>query len=102
MTNTVQNVARITVILDGRPLEVPVGTSAAAALAWASPQDGMAGCSRLSVSGEARAPLCGMGICHECRVLIDGCRRLACQTPCREGMRIETGLRPLPQQEARP
>jgi succinate dehydrogenase/fumarate reductase-like Fe-S protein len=47
-------------------------------------------CSRTSVSGQRRAPLCGMGICQECRVNIDGLRRLACQTICREGMRVET------------
>jgi hydrogen cyanide synthase HcnA len=33
---------------------------------------------------------CGMGVCQECRVQIDGRRRLACQTVCAEGMRVET------------
>ncbi len=28
--------------------------------------------------------------CQECRVLIDGRRRLACQTVCQSGMRVET------------
>jgi sarcosine oxidase subunit alpha len=27
---------------------------------------------RESVSGEARGPICGMGICQECRVRLDG------------------------------
>ncbi|MDD2049337.1 2Fe-2S iron-sulfur cluster-binding protein [Pseudomonas putida] len=71
--------------LDGRPLQVADGTSVAAALALAGD-----GCSRTSVSGQRRAPLCGMGICQECRVSIDGRRRLACQTLCRDGMRVET------------
>jgi len=31
-----------------------------------------------------------MGICQECRVLIDGQRRLACQTLCVEGMAVQT------------
>ena len=44
---------------------------------------------RTSVSGEARAPLCGMGICQECRVRIDGRVRLACQTLCDHGMQVE-------------
>lgn len=36
---------------------------------------------RTSISGEPRAPLCGMGICHECRVSIDGDdHQLACMT----------------------
>ncbi|WP_282343138.1 (2Fe-2S)-binding protein [Pseudomonas sp. PS02288] len=72
-------------LLDGRPLHVAEGTSVAAALAL-----GGDGCARTSVSGQRRAPLCGMGICQECRVSIDGVRRLACQTLCREGMRVET------------
>jgi predicted molibdopterin-dependent oxidoreductase YjgC len=72
-------------ILDGRALSVAEGTSVAAALAL-----GGDGCTRTSVSGQRRAPLCGMGICQECRVSIDGCRRLACQTLCRDGMRVET------------
>ncbi|MWV10759.1 (2Fe-2S)-binding protein [Pseudomonas sp. R-28-1W-6] len=71
--------------LDGRPLRVAEGTTVAAALAL-----GADGCSRTSVSGQRRAPFCGMGICQECRVSIDGQRRLACQTLCRDGMQVET------------
>ena len=46
---------------------------------------------RRSVSGEPRGPLCGMGICFECRVTIDGeehCR--SCQTVCKDGMDVRT------------
>lgn len=71
--------------LNGRSLRVAAGTTVAAALAL-----GGDGSSRTSVSGQRRAPLCGMGICQECRVSIDGLRRLACQTLCREGMQVET------------
>ncbi|OBY91619.1 MULTISPECIES: (2Fe-2S)-binding protein [unclassified Pseudomonas] len=71
--------------LDGRPLRVGAGTTVAAALA-----QGGDGTTRTSVSGQRRAPLCGMGICQECRVTIDGQRRLACQTLCRDGMQVET------------
>jgi D-hydroxyproline dehydrogenase subunit gamma len=72
-------------ILDGRPLQVAPGTTVAAALML-----GGDGTSRTSVSGQRRAPVCGMGICQECRVTIDGQRRLACQTLCRDGMRVES------------
>ncbi|WP_095053601.1 (2Fe-2S)-binding protein [Pseudomonas sp. Irchel s3b2] len=72
-------------LLDGRALKVAEGTSVAAALALGSD-----GSTRTSVSGQRRAPLCGMGICQECRVTIDGRRRLACQTLCRDGMQVET------------
>lgn len=71
--------------LDGRPLRVAPGSTVAAALA-----QGGDGTTRTSVSGQRRAPLCGMGICQECRVNIDGQRRLACQTLCRDGMQVET------------
>lgn len=71
--------------LDGRPLSVAPGTTVAAALAL-----GGDGSARTSVSGQRRAPLCGMGICQECRVTVDGLRRLACQTLCRDGMQVET------------
>ncbi|MDR8364002.1 (2Fe-2S)-binding protein [Pseudomonas sp. JL3] len=72
-------------LLDGRTLKVAEGTSVAAALALGSDA-----CARTSVSGQRRAPLCGMGICQECRVTIDGRRRLACQTLCRDGMQVQT------------
>ena len=46
---------------------------------------------RRSVSGEKRFPLCGMGICFECRVSINGVPNLrSCQIPVREGMVIKT------------
>ncbi|WP_296492590.1 2Fe-2S iron-sulfur cluster-binding protein [Rhodoferax sp.] len=81
--------AQVEFTLDGETLRVPTGTSLAAALTMRRP-----GCARTSVSGEARAPLCGMGICQECRLLVDGRRRLACQTLCQNGMAVDTGTRP--------
>jgi D-hydroxyproline dehydrogenase subunit gamma len=47
---------------------------------------------RTAVTGGARAPLCGMGVCHECRVTIDGvAHRRACLVPLAEGMVVRTG-----------
>ncbi|HKA91382.1 MAG TPA: FAD-dependent oxidoreductase, partial [Haliangiales bacterium] len=41
---------------------------------------------RTSVSGEPRGPLCGMGICHECRVTLGGdAHELACMIPAADG-----------------
>lgn len=78
--------ARVTLTVDGRAVAVAAGASVAAAVEAA----GVA-VFRHSVTGAGRAPLCGMGICHECRVTIDGePHRLACQTACAEGMRVET------------
>lgn len=67
----------LNVIIDGQSYEVPVGISIAAALALASN-----GVTRQSVSGNLRTPFCGMGVCQECRVTVNGRRMLACQTEC--------------------
>ena len=46
---------------------------------------------RKSVSGESRFPLCGMGICFECRVTINGVKhQKSCQILAEDGMKIET------------
>ncbi len=79
--------ATIEFLLDGKALRVKAGLTVAAALAHQSP-----GLSRLSVSGKVRTPFCGMGTCHECRLMVNGRLRLACQTLCSEGMRVETGV----------
>ena len=79
--------ARIRVKIDGLVLEVDAGTTVAAALVLA----GASGGTRLSVRGEPRAAFCGMGVCQECRVTIDGrAHVLACQTLCRDGQMVNT------------
>ena len=71
---------------DGREIVVVEGTSVAAALLGA----GVARF-RSSITGEPRGPVCGMGVCMECRVTIDDeAHRLACQTPCRDGLEVMT------------
>ncbi|MBU0828452.1 MAG: (2Fe-2S)-binding protein [Gammaproteobacteria bacterium] len=77
----------VQILVNGVHLKVRAGTSVAAALAQQAP-----GTTRMSVTGESRAPLCGMGVCHECRVRIDGRTLLACQTVCAEGMMIHTDV----------
>lgn len=71
--------------VNGTKLLVDPGCTVAVAVALAG-----AACRR-SVIGEPRGPLCGMGICFECRVRIDGvphCR--SCQTLCEPGMDVRT------------
>jgi len=78
--------ARIRVTIDSRTIEVEAGTTVVAALAIA----GLRG-TRTSVAGQPRAALCGMGVCQECRVTIDGrAHVLACRTLCRDGQIIHT------------
>lgn len=75
------------ITIDGVPTRVRAGTSVAVAVLAAGVR-----AFRRSVGGSARAPLCGMGTCFECRLTIDGvAHRRSCQIECREGMRIETG-----------
>lgn len=77
----------ITVTVDGRALDVRPGTMVAAAIELAVPGRG----ARVSPGGARRQPLCGMGVCGECRVTVDGrAHRLGCQTPCAPGMEIRT------------
>ncbi len=81
---------RLTILVDGRQLAVPAGTTVAAALL----NRGIAGF-RASPGGEPRGPLCAMGTCQECRVTIDGVpHRRACLEPCREGMFVERAALP--------
>jgi len=75
----------ITLEIDGHGQTVEDGITVLAALS----QTGI-GCTRLSITGQPRSALCGMGICQECRVAVDGLRRLACQTLVKSGMRVRT------------
>ena len=76
----------VTISADGRPVRVPAGVTVAAALL-----DLGVSAFRRSVSGESRAPLCGMGTCYECRVTIDGvAHRRACLVTVADGMDVTT------------
>lgn len=76
----------VRIVADDRPVSVAAGTSVAAALLGLG-----ISAFRRSVDGTPRGPLCGMGICHECRVTIDGvAHRRACLVPVTEGMHVST------------
>ena len=71
--------------VNGREIWAPVGSTVAVAIALAG------NICRRSVTGEPRAPLCGMGICFECRASIDGqLHSRTCQVVCRSGMDVRT------------
>jgi predicted molibdopterin-dependent oxidoreductase YjgC len=75
----------ITVTINGQAVTVPRGSTVAAVLLNSSVP------CRISECGEPRAPLCGMGICFECRAAVDGVpHRRTCQIECRPGMTVET------------
>jgi D-hydroxyproline dehydrogenase subunit gamma len=79
--------AEVRISIDGQTLIVARGTSLAAALMGMD-----VAAFRRSLSGEPRAPLCGMGSCFECRVTVDGRTHVrACLEPVHEGMDVVTG-----------
>ncbi len=72
--------------INGKTISVPAGTVVAAAVARAGQMR-----FRRSVQGEPRGPLCGMGICMECRVTINGlAHSRSCQILCQESMEVRT------------
>ncbi|MBM3735028.1 MAG: (2Fe-2S)-binding protein [Acidobacteria bacterium] len=63
--------------VDGREITAQTGTSVAAAM--------------LNAGIHTAAPLCGMGVCMQCRITVDGVAHVrSCQTQCREGMEVRT------------
>ncbi len=71
--------------VNGVPVTVAPRTTVAAAIMMAGVP------ARRSVTGEPRGPLCGMGICFECRATIDGTpHQRSCQILCAEGMEVRT------------
>jgi len=77
--------SQVTLMVNSVPVVVPAGTTVAVAMLLA----GQA--CRTSVCGEPRGPLCGMGICFECRVAIDGkLHYRSCQVLCEPGMEVST------------
>lgn len=76
----------VRLFINGVEVTLPAGSMVSAAIM----KTGVSSFRR-SVTGELRGPLCGMGICFECRVTIDGeahCR--SCQTVCHDGMDVRT------------
>ena len=76
----------VVVVVNGELVTMPEGSMVSAAILQAGITS-----FRRSVTGQPRGPLCGMGICFECRVTIDAelhCR--SCQTVCQNGMDIRT------------
>jgi predicted molibdopterin-dependent oxidoreductase YjgC len=75
----------IVIEVDGRRLTVEPGITVAAALWNAGIVE-----FRVSVAGEPRGPLCGMGVCQECRVEIDGrAQQRSCMYLVENGMIVK-------------
>ncbi len=75
----------VTIFINQRSVQVAKGSTIGAALL-----NERIPC-RTSVHGERRTALCGMGICFECRVTVNGRpHQRTCQLACGEGMVITT------------
>jgi NADPH-dependent 2,4-dienoyl-CoA reductase/sulfur reductase-like enzyme len=76
--------AQLRISFDGRAIECFAGDSVSAAMVDA----GELVC-REAADGSPRGVFCGMGVCHECLVTIDGRPgQRACMTPVRDGMAV--------------
>jgi aerobic-type carbon monoxide dehydrogenase small subunit (CoxS/CutS family) len=76
----------IELVVDGAPLRAPAGQSLGAALIAAGRV-----ALRESPGGAPRGLYCGIGVCQECRVVVDGEVVRACVTRVSAGMRVSTG-----------
>jgi predicted molibdopterin-dependent oxidoreductase YjgC len=75
---------RVEIVLDGRPVEAYEGETVAAVLL----AEGEVA-TRTTVSGEPRGIFCGMGVCFDCLVVVDGVPNTrACMTWVRDGMQV--------------
>lgn len=75
----------VSVVINGSVVEVAEGTTVAVAALLAGHA------CRTSVTEEPRGPLCGIGICFECRMTINGKpHSRSCQTLCEPGMDVKT------------
>jgi len=75
---------KIEFYFNGEPISASEGDTVASAL-WAAGHRSL----RRSVKlGEPRGLLCGMGVCQECVVTIDGRKRESCMTLVRPGLLV--------------
>ena len=77
--------ATVEVLVEGTPVLVPEGATAAAAVLLS----GLPAIRETPVTGSPRLPLCLMGVCFDCLAEIDGVpNRQACMVTVAPGMRI--------------
>ena len=81
---------RVTIVLDGEPVEAYEGETVAAVLLARGEI-----ATRTTPRGEPRGIFCGMGVCFDCLMIVDGVPNTrACMTWVREGLdaRRQEGL----------
>jgi predicted molibdopterin-dependent oxidoreductase YjgC len=79
-------VSRFDIEVDGRLVPAASGQTIAAALIGAG-----FSVFRHTPTGAPRGVFCGMGVCFDCLVTVDGlAEQRACMTPVQRGMRVQT------------
>ncbi|MBA2305355.1 MAG: (2Fe-2S)-binding protein [Acidobacteria bacterium] len=87
LSGGVRRGASINIVVNGEPVRAHLGESVATALL----ADGRRVLRRTVKRGAPRGLFCGMGVCFDCVVTIDGTPGMrGCVTAVRDGMRIET------------
>jgi D-hydroxyproline dehydrogenase subunit gamma len=75
----------VTLFINEEQVQVHKGTTIAVAILT------QGNSCRRSVHGFLRGPVCGMGVCFECRATVNGRPHLrTCQLLCESGMRVKT------------
>lgn len=78
----------VTILVDDEPVEARIGETVASALL----AHGRRVLRRTDRRGAPRGLFCGIGVCYDCLVTVDGIgHRRACLTPVHANLRVETG-----------
>jgi len=86
LTGSIDVRSGLTIIVDGVPIRAVPGDTLSACLIRAGIL-----ATRTARNGSARAFYCGMGVCHECSITVDGVAGVrACVTPASEGVTVVT------------
>jgi predicted molibdopterin-dependent oxidoreductase YjgC len=86
MLDGVERGRRVQILVDGEAVEAHEGESLAAALV----ASGRRATRWTTRTGEPRGYFCGMGICHDCLVSVEGLGNVrACVTAVSDGIRVE-------------
>lgn len=86
-TEHIKRTQKVKIKVNGKKIDAYRGETILAALVAA----GFKKLKKSHVIGESRGPLCGMGVCYECQVMINGIPNLrACMIEVEDKMEIRT------------
>ena len=87
LTANIQRGRALQLMVDGQPVPAYEGETIAAALLAA----GRRTLRHTIPGGESRGLFCGIGVCFDCLVMVDGMHTVrACVTPVQDGMQVTT------------